>query len=72
MYCVIVISLLIILIFGFEKVLIGDIVCFKVIVSFGNLNGWLVMWNKKNGDIFKYIDLSKNKYNKSIDREFII
>lgn len=30
------------------------------------------MWNKKNGDIFKYIDLSKNKYNKSIDREFII
>lgn len=72
MYCVTATCLPNISISGSEKVLIGDTARFTAIVSPGNSNGWLVMWNKKNGDISKHIDLSKNKYNKSTDRELII
>lgn len=45
----------------------GEIVRFKVVVVFGGLDGWLVIWQRFIGDKFILIDINENKFVKSID-----
>lgn len=45
----------------------GEIVRFRVVVLFGELYGWLVIWQRFIGNNFIVIDINENKFVKSIE-----